>query len=99
MTKSLRITGKNSDGDYWLHIHGATQSAGLNLGDPAGLIASALVMAASGQTFIRADAPELVALVEEMKTFCHRVENGEVRSKRSYAAFKAALSAYEGMGK
>ncbi len=49
--------------------------------------------------YTSADAPELVALVEEMKTFCRRVENGEVRSKRSYAAFKAAISAYEGMGK
>lgn len=76
MTKSLRITGKNSDGDYWLHIHGATQSAGLNLGDPAGLIASALVMAASGQTFIRADAPELVALVEALRVARRTIVEG-----------------------
>lgn len=48
----------------------------------------------------RADAPELVALVDEMKTFCRLVEIGEVRSKRSYAAFKAAkaaIAAYEAL--
>ena len=63
MTISLRITGKNADGEYWLHLDGSPQKAGLNLGDPAGMIASALLMAASGHTYIRADAPELVALV------------------------------------
>jgi len=61
MTISLRITGKNADGEYWLHLDGSPQKAGLNLGDPAGMIASALLMAASGHTYIRADAPELVA--------------------------------------
>lgn len=63
MTINLRFTGKNSDGEYWLHLEGSTQKAGLNLGDPAGMITSAMLMAASGRTYICADRPELVALV------------------------------------
>ncbi|GEM_PF-2654205 len=38
---------------------------------------------------IRAAAPDLFEAAAE---FCRRVEAGEIRSKRSYAAFKAALS-------
>lgn len=65
---SLRITGKNADGEYWLHLDGNTQKAGLNLGDPAGMIASALLMAATGHTYTRTDPipsdPRVKALVE-----------------------------------
>lgn len=38
---------------------------------------------------IRAAAPDLFEAAAE---FCRRVDAGEIRSKRSYAAFKAALS-------
>lgn len=40
-------------------------------------------------TSILAAAPDLFEAAAE---FCRRVEAGEIRSKRSYAAFKAALS-------
>ena len=36
-----------------------------------------------------AAAPEMLT---EMQTFCARVEAGEVRSKRTYAAFKALIT-------
>lgn len=36
-------------------------------------------------------------LVEEARNFCKRVEAGEVRSKRTYAAFKALLALIDGV--
>ena len=35
------------------------------------------------------------ALVEAARTFVERCERGEIRSRKSYATFKAALAAYE----
>lgn len=37
-------------------------------------------------------AASMQALVDAAREFCRRVEAGEVRSKRSYAAFKDALA-------
>ena len=48
---SLRITGPNSDGEYWLHLKGGNgpESAGINLGgEHRGMIVSALLKAAAG---------------------------------------------------
>ena len=99
MTISLRITGKNADGEYWLHLDGSPQKAGLNLGDPAGMIASALLMAASGHTYIRADAPELVALVDALREVAVRptlyTDGGELDWLIDDA--KSALAAWEAM--
>ena len=53
----LKITGKNSDGEYWLHLVGGGQNAGFNLGDPATMVGSALLKAASGQRFVSAENP------------------------------------------
>jgi hypothetical protein len=64
---TLRITGKNSDGEYWLHINGSEQSAGFNLGDPSGMIASALLMAASGHTYTRLDHNTRVVTVDQLE--------------------------------
>lgn len=45
----LRITGPNSDGEYWLHIKDSDGKAcGINLGVSHGPIASKLLAAASG---------------------------------------------------
>jgi hypothetical protein len=63
---TLRITGKNSDGEYWLHIDGSEQTAGFNLGDPSGMIASALLMAASGHTYTRLDLNTHVVTVDQL---------------------------------
>lgn len=63
---ALRITGKNSDGEYWLHIDGVPQKAGFNLGDPKGMIASALLMAASGHTYTRLDPNTRVVTVDQL---------------------------------
>ena len=44
----LRITGPNSDGEYWLHIRGeGGKACGINLGDQHGPIATTLLLAAS----------------------------------------------------
>ncbi|PWR43488.1 hypothetical protein DK292_15915, partial [Listeria monocytogenes] len=53
----LKITGKNSDGAYWLHLVGGGQNAGFNLGDPATMVGTALLKAASGQRFVSAENP------------------------------------------
>lgn len=48
---SLRITGPNSDGEYWLHLKNGNgpQSGGINLGsERRGMIVSALLKAAAG---------------------------------------------------
>jgi hypothetical protein len=63
---TLRITGKNSDGEYWLHIDGSGQSAGFNLGAPSGMISSALLMAASGHTYIRLDPNTRIVTVDQL---------------------------------
>ena len=53
----LKITGKNRDGEYWLHVVGGGQNAGFNLGDPSTMVGAALLKAASGQRFISVSAP------------------------------------------
>ncbi len=47
---SLRITGPNSDGEYWLHLKGGNgPEGGINLGsERRGMIVSALLKAAAG---------------------------------------------------
>jgi len=43
---SVRLTGPDADGEFWLHLADpAGRSAGLNLGNPSGMIASALLRA------------------------------------------------------
>ena len=44
---TMRITGPNSDGEYWLHLSGSGESCGFNLGRPMGMVSTALLMAAS----------------------------------------------------
>lgn len=44
---SLRITGPNSDGEYWLHIKAGGRSGGVNLGGEHGQICKRLFDAAS----------------------------------------------------
>ena len=44
---SLRITGPNSDGEYWLHIKAGGRSGGVNLGGEHGPICKRLLDAAS----------------------------------------------------
>lgn len=44
---SLRITGPNSDGEYWLHIKAGGRSGGVNLGGERGPICKQLLDAAS----------------------------------------------------
>lgn len=44
---SLRITGPNSDGEYWLHINAGGRSGGVNLGGEHGPICKRLLDAAS----------------------------------------------------
>ena len=44
---SLRITGPNSDGEYWLHIKAGGRSGGVNLGGEHGPICTRLLDAAS----------------------------------------------------
>jgi hypothetical protein len=63
---TLRITGKNSDGEYWLHIDGSAQSAGFNLGYPSGMISAALLMAASGHTYIRLAPNTRIVTVDQL---------------------------------
>ena len=102
MTISLRITGKNSDGEYWLHLDGSPQKARLNLGDPAGMITPALLMAASGHSYISADAPALVALVEALRPFAscadeldHETrETGREYPDDEWAKFRLLVSDY-----
>lgn len=69
---ALRITGRNSDGEYWLHIDGAPQSAGFNLGDQKDRIASALLMAASGHTYVRLDPNTRVVTVDQLERWADR---------------------------
>ncbi len=62
---SLRITGPNSDGEYWLHLKNGNgpQSAGINLGgEQQGMMASvaALLKAAAAEAPVEA-APEIFA--------------------------------------
>lgn len=47
VTPSLRITGPNSDGEYWLHIKAGGRSGGVNLGGEHGPICKRLLDAAS----------------------------------------------------
>jgi hypothetical protein len=63
MTIGLRITGKNSDGEYWLHLVGGGQNAGFNLGDPQKMVGAALLMAVAGKKFVPADGVD--AMVAE----------------------------------
>ena len=44
---SLRITGPNSDGEYWLHIKAGGRSGGVNLGGEHGPICKRLLDEAS----------------------------------------------------
>lgn len=44
---SLRITGPNSDGEYWLHIKAGGRFGGVNLGGERGPICKQLLDAAS----------------------------------------------------
>ena len=45
--RSLRITGPNSDGEYWLHINAGGITGGINLGSEHGPICKRLLDAAS----------------------------------------------------
>lgn len=44
---SLRVTGPNSDGEYWLHIKADGRSGGINLGGQHGSICKRLLDAVS----------------------------------------------------
>jgi hypothetical protein len=44
---SLRITGPNNDGEYWLHIKAGGKSGGINLGAEHGPISKRILDAAS----------------------------------------------------
>lgn len=44
---ALRVTGPNSDGEYWLHIKAGGRSGGINLGDQHGSICKQLLDAVS----------------------------------------------------
>lgn len=44
---ALRVTGPNSDGEYWLHIKADGRSVGINLGDQHGSICKRLLDAVS----------------------------------------------------
>ena len=44
---SLRITGPNNDGEYWLHIKAGGKSGGINLGTEHGPISKRILDAAS----------------------------------------------------
>lgn len=44
---ALRVTGPNSDGEYWLHIEADGRSGGINLGDQHGSICKRLLDAVS----------------------------------------------------
>lgn len=44
---SLRITGPNKDGEYWLHIKAGGRSGGINLGAEHGPISKRILDAAS----------------------------------------------------
>lgn len=101
---NLRITGKNSDGEYWLHIDGSPQKAGLNLGDPMGMITSALLMAASGHTYTRTDAilsdPRVKALVEAATPYVSTVQTADyARQLRQHEALVSALASLKGYHK
>ena len=74
---ALRISRKNSDGEYWLHIEGLPQRAGFNLGDPVGMIASAVLMAASGHTYVRLDPNTRVVTVDQLNTLMDRAAYAE----------------------
>jgi hypothetical protein len=52
--QQLRITGPNSDGEYWLHLKGFGRSGGINLGTTHGRIVQSLLDAFSEATAIRA---------------------------------------------
>lgn len=41
------ITGPNDDGEYWLHLSASGHGCGFNLGRPTGMVATALLMAAT----------------------------------------------------
>lgn len=42
-----RITGPDSDGDYWLHLSKGDNAAGINLGKPFGQVGGALLSEAA----------------------------------------------------
>lgn len=48
--RQLRITGPNSDGEYWLHLKSLGRSGGINLGTTHGGIVQSLLDAFSEST-------------------------------------------------
>lgn len=52
--RQLRITGPNSDGEYWLHLKGLGRNGGINLGVHHGGIVQSLLDAFSETAAIRA---------------------------------------------
>lgn len=56
--RQLRITGPNSDGEYWLHMAGFGRRGGINLGADHGGIVQSLLDAFTEAAAIRAkDTP------------------------------------------
>lgn len=57
--RSLRITGPNSDGDYWLHINAGGRTGGINLGSEHGICKRLLDAASRDAALDLTPAPEV----------------------------------------
>lgn len=88
----LRITEKNSVGEYWLHFSCRQQEAGINIGNPAGMMSSAFLMAASGKSYVPTDAPALLALVDAAKGVMRHMPD---HADTAWQDLAEAIAAYE----
>jgi len=95
----LKITGKNSDGEYWLHLVGGGQNAGFNLGDPATMVGAALLKAASGQRFVSVPSPAdpvRDALVEALEAMRDDPTIKAICNSQLWAKMVNALAQFKG---